>query len=983
MTLSTIFQNHKHFLITAAALLLSQSSFAAESGTVHGRVLDRETDDALPGANVIVENTNLGDATDIYGNYVIHNVPAGKQKLRVSYVGYRPTSVDITVTADADIEVDFRLIARTLAGDTIVVTAQALGQSAAINQQLASNTISNIVSRARIKELPDVNAAEAIGRLPGISIDRTGGEASKIEIRGLSAKYNTITVNGVRLPSTSGDDRSVDLSLISSNTLDGIEVKKAVTPDMDADVLGGTVDLKLREAPDLPEYNASAQGGYTRLGNYFGNYSLTANASNRVLDSRLGIALSFNDDRYNRSADKLSANYKQFGLGGTQLTSVSTREDNLIRGRIGGSVLLDYRLPDGKIKGDAFFNQLKADGLYHINRMDKEHQSHYYDIEDRHNTTSIFTGTLGMQQDFGWISYDVSVARTASRSKSPNDRTWDFVQENTGFPGAPDDVIPINLATYAKIDTLITYLGSMFVYDTKLEENQTISQLNVQLPFRLGDAVSGYLKAGGKLRWLNRLNDQNQAGRDGIQYGGGRTTLSKIDTAIPEWNIGAQLTAYGDLPIRMFVDNYYRSDFLSGNYPLGMVTSVTMLNRMTEALSHTDQWLQYSVGTLGRDYDGVEHYYAGYVMGEFNFLDYFTLIPGIRWEADYSLYHGERYKEVANNNVQGPPQDVAPLTAERKNEFWLPDVHLIVQPVNWLKIRLARTETLTRPDYIQYTPITSMNSYNDYIRAANSNLKPARARNYDAAISVYENFIGLFTVAGFYKEISDLILQNTYQLDYRHGVPILPGLNIPHGEVPGGADWVSRTLPQVDTYINNPYPAYLRGVELDWQTHFWYLPSVLQGLILNINYTRTSSSIRTRLYAYHQGDRIPGPGPAQFYKILADSSRTGRIPDQPTDIFNVTLGYDYKGFSTRLSYLYQTDKTTFISTAPGLDNFTGPYARWDLTVQQRLTENLQVYANFNDLNGRPDENFRGSQLLNPAYIEYYGFTMDLGFRYRL
>src|SRR5690606_21576390 len=115
--------------------------------------------------------------------------------------------------------------------------------------------------------------------------------------------YNAVTVNGVRLPSTDSHDRSVDLSLVSSNMLDGIEVMKAITADKDADALGGTVDLRLREAPDRPAVDLSIQGGYNQLQDYYGNYRLSGSASNRFLDSKLGVLVSFSVDEFDRSAD--------------------------------------------------------------------------------------------------------------------------------------------------------------------------------------------------------------------------------------------------------------------------------------------------------------------------------------------------------------------------------------------------------------------------------------------------------------------------------------------------------------------------------------------------------------------------------------------------------------------------------------------------------------------------------------------------------
>ncbi|NIA30083.1 MAG: TonB-dependent receptor [Actinobacteria bacterium] len=177
-------------------------------------------------------------------------------------------------------------------------------------------------------------------------------------------------------------------------------------------------------------------------------------------------------------------------------------------------------------------------------------------------------------------------------------------------------------------------------------------------------------------------------------------------------------------------------------------------------------------------------------------------------------------------------------------------------------------------------------------------------------------------------------------------------------------------------------PATYKGFELEWQTHFWYLPSIFRGLVLNVNYTRIFSEVEKQLYFNKKGDILPGSWPPRRENILVDSSRTARMPDQPAHIANVTLGYDYKNFSARLSYLYQADKVTFISTEPTLDNFSGSYSRWDFTLRQKLDWGVEVFANFNNLNGTPDRSFRGDALVNPTYIEYYGFTMDAGVRYR-
>lgn len=1000
--MSIIYQIKSKYVFTFLLLFffVYQTITAQGTGSIRGSVIEKETGEPLTGANVIIQGTSLGAATDLDGQYIIRSIPPGSYSLVVSYIGYNAVSIEINVLAGRTIEQDVSLEAKTITGETITITAQAEGQLSAINQQLTSNTIANIVSAARIKELPDVNAAESIGRLPGVSIERSGGEANKISIRGLEPKYNTVTVNGVRVPATGSDDRSVDLSLISSNMLDGITLKKANTPDMDADALGGTVDLRLKEASEGFKISASAQGGYNQLQDYYGNYNFSGSVSNRFLNNKLGVIANFNLDNYDRSADKFSGSYDQTGTDENILpkpTNITLRDESVKKGRAGASIILDYIVPSGKVTANAFYNNLNYDGLTRINRMDVSHNSHYYDIEDREGNTSIFTGALGLTQDFDWIKYDFTVSRTSSLSDNPEDFTWGFVQENSAFNtgGVIPGMDPREIPPLQTIDTLITGFKSAYMYKTKRKENETAIQLNLQLPFTMGTDFKGYVKFGGKLRWLDKMNDQDQWGRDNIQYGG--VGLNSVVTPVlkylsaqypDDWNWlsdSALARSNAVFPISRFLTGEETPRFLNGEYSFGFMVNQKLLRQFTEALRATDEqipnldnWLYYAMGSDGYDYDGVERYSAAYIMSEINYKNFITLIPGFRYERDYTKYNGQTFKEVSSAGVQLPPTDFREITNVREHDFFLPMVHLIVEPTNWMKVRLAFTETLTRPDYNQYAPITTIDLYSGYVRANNGGLKPAKSTNFDASIQIYENYIGFFTLSGFYKEIKDLIFQTGYKLS--PGIPLLEGTNVP---ITWLRDTVSQRVlaqPWMDTYINNPNPAYYRGFELEWQTHFWYLPSFLQGLVLNINYTRIFSEVDKQLYINKQ--TISGRPPKTTYSII-DTFRTARMPYQPSHIINVTLGYDYKGFSARLSYLYQDNKTTYVSNKDVdiLDQFTGLYNRWDLTLQQRLPWlGMQVFANFINLNKRADRNSLSEEMWS-TYTEYYGFTMDLGVRF--
>ncbi len=967
--------------VSGAALVLPQKASAFQSAVIYGTVTDESTGEPLIGAGILIEGTTRGVATDLNGRYRMTGISPGTHTIVFSYIGYLRQEMEVELEAGESLELNVELAALSIEGQEVVLSVQARGQRDAINQQLAANTITNIVAADRIRELPDVNAAESIGRLPGISIQRSGGEANRVVIRGLSPKYNTVTVNGVRMPATGGDDRGVDLSLVSPNMLDGIAVYKAITPDQDADAIGGSVDLRLREAPEQRSFDVSAQGGYNHLQNYYGNYQFSGSFSDRFLENRLGVMANFNLDRNDRGADKFSGNYRSRTSSTTGETEIlieqlSLREENVVRDRAGASLLMDYRIPDGRITANGFYNRLSHESVHRINRMNLSWNRHFYDLEQRSGQTSVYVGALGYEQDFEWIQVDAGLSRASTITENPSDLTWHFVQESAAFQleGMGPDTHPTQIPAMATSDSARTALADVYRWSTDRQENETAVQLNLKVPFRFDDNFSGYVKTGGKFRWLDRFNDEVQVGRNGLQYGSGQNlneVLRCVDQQYPDLGIEEAVMQHGWLPMYLFFDDYGRNDFLDGDYELGWVADRAMMEQISRAIEDCGYYRDMALGSRGRDYDGIERYQAGYIMAEFNIGRYITFMPGVRYEGDYSRYNGQRFSEVVVGNVQQEPQDLDSLRVTRENSFWLPMVHLHVRPTEWLAVRMARTETLTRPDYMQYAPITSRNSYRDYVRAANAGLKPARATNYDLSVSFINNYLGLFTVSGFYKSIDDLI----FQVGYRHhrDMDLLPGLNIPE-------HWIQEN-PRLDTFINNPFEATYKGIEFDWQTNLWYLPSVLSGIVLNLNYTYIESETTYQQYRRGEGDIIPGPPPRREI-IRIDTTRVGRMPDQPRHIANVTLGYDYGGFSGRISMLYQTDTTSWIASEPILDNFTGEYLRFDLRLRQDVSHGLQVFANFNNITNRPDRNYQGATN-SPTYTEFYGFTMDVGVRWRL
>lgn len=282
--------------------------------TVTGVINDEANKEAMSFASIGIPILGIGTTTELDGTYEIKNIPDGTYQLVVSYTGYVEQSLAFTVANNQTLEINISLSSG-ITLETVEVTAQAIGQRAAINQQINSNTIVNIISKEKLQELPDQNAAEAIGRLPGVAIQRDGGEGQKVVVRGLSPRFSSVTINGERMPSTDGEDRSVDLSMISPDMLSGVELFKALTPDMDADAIGGTVNFAIRKADDNWAGDVRLLHGYNSHEDRFGLWRTSFNLSNRFgKANKFGALVTGNFQRADRSSDFLSAEYAFGGI---------------------------------------------------------------------------------------------------------------------------------------------------------------------------------------------------------------------------------------------------------------------------------------------------------------------------------------------------------------------------------------------------------------------------------------------------------------------------------------------------------------------------------------------------------------------------------------------------------------------------------------------------------------------------------------------
>ena len=975
---------------------------AQRTGKIMGTIIDSTTGDPLYGANVFLEGTSLGAATSIEGEYVIPQVSPGKYNIIVRYIGYKGKKIPITVQPGRTLELNVKLVYATIESKEVVITAQAKGQTQAINEQLSSNTIANVVSADRIKDIPDANAAESVGRLPGISVIRSGGEGQKVTIRGMAPQYNVMMVNGVRMESTDRNNRSVDLNMIDPNILSGIVVKKALTADMDADAVGGTVNLKIGKAREGFHSDFSAQGGYGSLANTFGNYRFTGLLSDRFLNDKLGVQVSGFADKYNRNSDDLSAGYYTneqsqivSGLLKMYLNNVNISHNATDRKRAGGSLVLDYKLPFGSLMMDNFISSINEHNTIQQNSLTVTDFGWSGYAEDRTFTNTVITNALQGEFEFSNIKMDFSLSNSITKLRLPDDLTMDIGPKTGGANMWGDSTLSTTGVISATPSQLLnTYYISgsasttaimqrLYTLQRNVDEGAQSAALNFQVPFSFTNELSGNLKIGGKYVRNTRKNDETQWGLSLNSDIAGETFIPLLESTLwPSLGIGSDNIVYASL----FADPGYNvGNFLAGKEGVSNSAFYNLLSvgkmRHLEDLAKTTTFPYVQNGdttyksyyffnaqaSTQYDYNYTRHFDAFYVMAELNWSKYITFTPGIRYERFHYIYTADSTYERAAQTVLGSQAfDYKPIHWDStKAETWFPQIQLRIKPTDWLDIRLASTKSIIYPDYRAVSPYIYFSSAAtpQTLQLGNPYLKPAIAQNYDIYASVYENHIGLFTAGFFYKKIDNFIAQES---NFQTKDPAFINYRMP---------LATSVFTSVTTWINLKQASYVRGIELDWQTHFWYLPSFLSGIVFNINYTHIKSDAH---YPYQVKEKV-----GLFGSRYVDTTRSGRLIDQPNDILNLTIGYDIGGFSARLSFQY-TDNILISSDQQQqeLDKYTGAYARWDFTAYQKLPwlEGLQVYLDVNNITNRPDRQF-SSVLEKLANVQYYGRTADLGLRY--
>ncbi len=245
------------------------SSFAvAQNASVKGRVTDGDSKEPLPGAYVHLDDTKKGALTDPFGNYELNKLSPGEYKIKVKYVGFEEFEKEFKITPGQQVILNIALVAKKQNLETVRVYGKLdeSNESSSRQSERNANNITNVLSARAMERSPDLNAATAITRVSAVTLQRNSGsdEAFAI-IRGLEPRYNNSLINGVKVTSPDPVSRFVSLNIVPSDLLDRIEVSKSLTPEMEGDAIGGTVNLVFKDAPDHEYFKADVSLGYSAI----------------------------------------------------------------------------------------------------------------------------------------------------------------------------------------------------------------------------------------------------------------------------------------------------------------------------------------------------------------------------------------------------------------------------------------------------------------------------------------------------------------------------------------------------------------------------------------------------------------------------------------------------------------------------------------------------------------------------------------------
>jgi outer membrane receptor protein involved in Fe transport len=710
-------------------------SFAtAQTASLKGQIIDEQTKEPLSGAFVHFDEKSGGSVTDAFGHYSITGITPGTYKLKVKYVGYKEIEQSIVFSVNQVSTINISLTGKTESLKDVKVygSANAETESSSRRSEKNANNIINVLSAQAMQRSPDINAANALQRVSGITIQRnSGSDDAYAIIRGLEPRYNNTLINGVKVTSPDPVSRFISLSIVPSDLLDRIEVSKTLTPEMEGDAIGGTVNLVFKDAPEYEYFKANGSIGYSSIffnrkfdnfnqgavqskspterfgpnyvapAGYFSRSNLDFTKKNapptsllgftygrRFLNNKLGfiIADSYQNQFYGTNSqfnaaqpDIHSSNYQPV------ISDVANRTYSTQQLNNGLSGHLDYKIDNN--------NKISLDNVFLYTRLAQTRLSIDTSILGG-NGGRIGPGTGTVYNDNRSFIQNQYVENLKLNGKHVIDKhllfDWSGVYSNA-TQNSPDRAdLSINHLINPDFTSTADYFNNITRIWEKSGNKDLSAMANLGYKTGLGEKSSLEIKAGGLYRHSTRYNHQNEY----------------ILKAAPTANGGK--SAFTDI---------YSSNFIVYNQ------------------TGTDQ-------SDATNYTAYENISAGY--GEFKLtLDKLDVVGGVRVEGTEQGYH-------TNPVVLNPQSD-----AKKTYTDILPSLQLKYKLTDKSNLRASYFKSIARPALFELVPTPTFGQSTDV--TGNPYVQHTEADNYDVRYELFPAKEEQLFIGGFYKNIKNPI----------------------------------------------------------------------------------------------------------------------------------------------------------------------------------------------------------------------------------
>ncbi|HEX3159471.1 MAG TPA: TonB-dependent receptor [Gemmatimonadaceae bacterium] len=805
----------------------SATALAQQGGAITGRVTGPDGN-PIGSASVRMANGNLDAVTDRAGRYHITGVPAGQQHVIVRYIGFQSDTVPVTVTAGRTAALDVALELSSFVLDGIEVTGERGGQFKSMNSQRQSQTLINVVSADEIGSLPDQNVAEAVQRLSGVSIQTDRGEGRFVSIRGTAPNLNAVTLNGQTLASTA-ESRATALDLLPAAMVSNIEVTKAITPDMDGNSIGGTINIRTLTAFDRarPFLFGSIEGSSHDQQLDYGDDKLPAEASLTMgrlfgADQKWGVVLSGNASRRDFGASIAHpVRWRPKNDIFVPERWATVAEDNE-RERYGLSGNLDFRPSDRtSLYFRTYYSRTKetddnAEFLYHLSGDLTEQTattgkfargSGNLDLALSSEDEDLYSYTLGGEHRFGALTWDGSgtftrgmldrfTRKTEFTTGNRNDFAASYNLNGSYFGMTPDNLGAVT-------DHSLYEFGEVDLEFESNRENTYTAGTNMRWDTRL-NGLPAFLKTGVKFQQREKVIDDLERG-----YEGGTTPidLSRYPVTPPGGFQGGS---------RLFVTGHTQSFY-----------EFFRDNESNPAYFEFDD-NETQLAGVENDSENRERVYAGYAMANVD-IGKLSILGGVRLE--HTRTESTRWQLLQNEDTDA--QDVSSQTFENSYTNLLPAVILKYSANDNLILRAAWTNSIGRPDYEELAGFRSLQyqespvapgEFEGSISEGNPKLKPFEAMNLDLMAEYYVPSGGLLSVGGFYKRIDNPIY----------------GFDFTETDVTVDGRFYTELRYRQD---RNAKAGSIRGLEASYQQPLTFLPKPFDGLGITTNVAAIKSSV--------------------------------------------------------------------------------------------------------------------------------------------